>query len=90
MLFDFIRITNEIISKEIPHVHVTNVNYNYNYEYEAFIIGIYFFDTNRTVKGLKFWYHRSPESVIDFESELIFEFTNYLDKHVKTIFKAEE
>ena len=88
MLLDFIRITNEIISKEIPYVHVVNVNYNY--EYGAFVIGIHFFDTNRTMRGLKFWYYRSPESALNFEDKLIIEFTNYLDEHVKPIFKNQQ
>ena len=86
MLFDFIRITNEVISKELPNLLITNVNYRC--DEGTMIMNFRFYDTDFKIKGLQFMYYEVPNPLIDIEYNLVLEFTAYLDEHVKPIYES--
>lgn len=86
MLFDFIKITNEVLSKEIPNLLITNVNYRSSEGTN--IINVHFYDINFKIKGFQFSYYAVPNPLIDIEYNLVLEFTAYLDEHVKPIFES--
>lgn len=85
MLFDFIRITNEVLSKEIPNLLITNVNYRSSERTN--IINVHFYDLDFQIKGFQFMYYVAPNPLKKIDYDLILEFTNYLDDYVRPIFK---
>ena len=87
MLFDFIRITNEVISKELPNLLITNVNYRSSEGIN--IINVHFYDIDFKIKGFQFAYYAVPNPLIDIEYDLVLEFTTYLENCVKPILKNE-
>ena len=48
MLFDFIKITNEVLSKEIPNLLITDVNYRSSEGTN--IINVHFYDIDFKIK----------------------------------------
>ena len=93
MLLDFIKITSEVISKEIPYLLTTNVNYRC--EEGAMTINIRFYDTNFKIRGFEFTHYEAPNAFTQYEvpsdlnvnNDLALEFAHYLRKYVKPIFK---
>ena len=85
MLLDFIRITSETMSKEIPNALITNIDYRC--KNGIMIIEVYFYDIKLKTKAFQFAYYEDPNPLIDIEYNLVLEFTAYLDEHVKPIFK---
>ena len=88
MLFNFIRITNETMLREVPYITALDINYDYDRRYEYFTIQVSFLDLNNNIKGFGWKYFKS-RSVLSFESELSSEFTYYLNNFVKPLFRRE-
>lgn len=84
MLLDFIKVTSEVMLKEIPNLLIIDVNYRC--EDEIMKINIHLFDLNFKVKVFQFAYC-IPGYMLDIENDLAFKFTRYLGEHVKPIFK---
>ena len=87
MLFDFIKITNEVLSKEIPNLLITDVNYRSSEGTN--IINVHFYDIDFKIKGFQFAYYAVPNPLKKVDNDLTLEFTDYLENYVKPILKNE-
>ena len=87
MLIDFIKITNEVLSKEIPNLLITDVNYRSSEGTN--IINVHFYDIDFKIKGFQFAYYTVPNPLKKVDNDLTIEFTNYLENYVKPILKNE-
>lgn len=86
-MLEFIKITNDIMLKEIPYIIITNVDYRE--ENTVMTVRVEYFDLQFNKQAFKFRYIEAQRPLYG-EDPLIPEFTAYLRTYVKPVFNESK